>query len=287
MLAQPLPTLLTWLLIGIALALPAALYVGLENLHRISRFWEQPVRISLYLEPSADGAALARRLASRDDVHQARYISQAETLREFKALSGFAEALDSLERNPLPAVVVVEPLASRLAPAKVSALHAQLSSLPGVGRAELDFEWLRRLHQILEIGKRIVALLSALLAASVLLVIGNTIRLAIDNRREEIIVVSLVGGTPAFTRRPFLYSGLWHGAGGGLVALALIAASVRLVREPVAALGGLYGAETQVVGLGWGASLAVLSATAALGVLASWITVARYLHDMRNRDLAL
>ena len=287
MLSQPVPTLLTWLLIGIALALPATLYVGLENLYRISQSWEQPVRISLYLDSEAHGAAIARRLAAREDIHQARFISKIEALREFKALSGFAEALDSLESNPLPAVVVVEPSAERLTPARITQLHAELSVLPHIERAELDFEWLERLHQMLRVGQRLVGLLAVLLAASVLLVIGNTIRLAIDNRREEIIVVSLVGGTSAFTRRPFLYSGLWHGIGGGTTALLLVAVSVQAMRGPIAALSGLYDSEAQVTGLSWNASGLLVAGTALLGILTSWITVARYLHEMRANDIGL
>ncbi len=287
LLSHPLPTLLIWLLIGIALALPAILYVGLDNVQRLSRSWEQPVRISLYMSGDRRGAQLERQLAARADIHQARWISQAQALREFKELSGFADVLDSLEGNPLPTVVTVEPAATHMTPERVATLHAELSQLPGVERVELDFQWLERLHQMLLVGKQIVTLLAALLIASVLLVIGNTIRLAIGSRREEIVIVHLVGATPAFARRPFLYTGFWHGAGGGLAALALIAASVHWASGPITVLGGLYHSEVTVTGLGWNGSLLLLTASAALGVAASWITVMRYLRHMLRGGLEL
>jgi cell division transport system permease protein len=253
----PLATLLTVLVIGITLALPAGLYVALANIRDVSSGWDRGAQISLYLKRDANDASaqrLATRIRSLRSVRSVDYISRDAALAEFRRLSGFGPALNALGSNPLPAVLVVRP-ASGESPAEIELLRADLAGLPGVDLAELDVAWLQRLATILRLAERTVWILAVLLATAVLLIIGNTIRLAVLNRVTEIEVIQLVGGTPAFVRRPFLYYGLFHGLAGGLVAWLLVEGSLLLLSGPARELAALYGSTFALNGLGIGASL--------------------------------
>ena len=181
---------------------------------------------------------LQSELGARDDVRETRVCFPEEALEEFSALSGFADVLASLEDNPLPNLVLVSPqIAGR---SEVAALRADLQGHPEVAEAVLDMEWLQRLNSLMELSRRLVLAVGGLLVAGVVLILGNTIRLAIESRREEIVIVKLVGGSNAFVRRPFLYTGLWYGVGGGVVAAVLVALSLWFLREPVGKLALLY-----------------------------------------------
>ena len=276
----PLAVALTVLVIGIALALPAGLHLVVTNLRAVAGTWESAARISVFLEDDAKARKLAERLAHDDGVARAELITRAEALAEFKAQSGFGGALDMLEENPLPAVVVVTPTAERGTPEAVAALRAELERQAGVELVQMDAQWLERLHAMLELVRRAVVLLAVLFALAVVVVVGNTIRLDIQNRRQEIEVAKLIGATDAWIRRPFLYEGGWYGVLGGLAALALLGVGLWLLRGPVAQLAGLYGSDRGLVGIDLKAALAVLGAGALLGWAGSWLAVARHLDEI-------
>jgi cell division transport system permease protein len=277
----PLATLMTLAVIGITLALPAGLYVLFDNLQRASHGWDAGVQISLFLkqdtsERAAD--ALLNKIRNMPGVVAVQYISRAQALTEFKRLSGFGDALDVLDSNPLPPVLVVRPSASMSAPDRVQTLVQALSRQPGVDLAQLDLEWIKRLHAMLALAQRGVLILAGLLALAVLLIIGNTIRLAILNRRSEIEVIKLIGGTDAFIRRPFLYSGLLQGLLGALAAWLLVGTSLMLLAGPAQDLAGLYGSRFELDGLGLENGLWLLLGGAGLGWLGSRLAVGRHLH---------
>ena len=212
----PLATLLTIAVIGITLALPGGLYLAVDNTRQLARGWEANGQVSLFLKQQmsdADAQKLAEKIRRLPDVKSVSFISRAQALAEFKRHSGFGEALNLLERNPLPAVLVVQP--AQLRPEALAKLTTELGQQAGVDIASLDLDWVRRLHAILEFARRTVAILAGLLGIAVLIIVGNTVRLAVLSRREEIEVTKLVGGTDAFIRRPFLYSGLLQGVLGG------------------------------------------------------------------------
>lgn len=216
-LEQPWSSLLTWMVIGIALALPVGLNVALDNVKTVSDDWDSPAQISLFLTADVSNKAaekLELELASHADISKTALIMKDAALAEFTALTGFTDVLASLEENPLPHLIVVSPV-STLEPAAVSALQQALLARPEIEQAVLDMEWLQRLNSLMELGHRIVLAIGSMLVLGVALILGNTIRLAIENRREEILIVKLVGGSNAFVRRPFLYTGLWYGVGGG------------------------------------------------------------------------
>lgn len=280
----PLASLLTLTVIGITLALPSGLYVMLDNLERLSAGWDRGAQASLFLQrgmTEAGAHKLARQIRALSSVANVDYISREAALAEFKKQSGFGAALNALDSNPLPAVLVVR-LSVADNPAAVESLMATLADLPGVDLAQLDIQWLRRLAALLQLAGRAVAMLAALLSLAVLLIIGNTIRLAVVNRQTEIEIIQLVGGTPGFVRRPFLYAGLLQGLFGGLLAWLLVETGLLLLGGPARELAGLYGSSFALTGLG--AEQGLLLALA--GGLLGWIG-ARLAVDWQLRQSVL
>lgn len=276
---RPFGTLLTALVIGITLALPAGLYGVLAHLDAASSGLKGSLRASLFLKDSLDEAAGRRlhgELARRRGVAQAQYVSRDAALAEFMAHSGFGEALDLLSDNPLPAVIVVTPDA-RLPKAEAEALLDALTRLPEVESARLDREWLERLYAILAVIERLVLLIGAALALAVLVVVANTIRLDIAARREEIIVLKLIGAPNAFIRRPFLYTGVWYGLAGAVLGCLMVVGAGLSLAGPGQALAGLFGFETGPGLLSVDSAFAVFGAGGALGWLAALWTVSRHL----------
>ncbi|GBE48012.1 cell division protein FtsX [bacterium BMS3Bbin12] len=282
----PLTSLMTATVIGIALALPGGLYLLLHNAERLGGGWQESARISLYLKRDVgekQARALAAQLRGRPGVRQVTYISREQGLREFRAASGFGAALDVLKTNPLPAVLVVQPAFSGDGPQAVQGLLEALRKLPQVALAQLDMAWVRRLYALMALAQRGVAILAAMLALAVLLVVGNTIRLDIQSRREQIEVTKLVGGTDAFIRRPFLYSGLWYGLAGGAIAWLLVRAALWLLQGPVQRLALLYHSDFTLTTLGLGPSVALLAGGGLLGLLGSWLAVGQHLAEIEPR----
>ena len=280
------PSVMTWLVIGIALALPVGMLIALDNAHSFSSRLDSPAQLSLFLEPEQPLAAawqLRQTLEERADVASTRLVTKEEALREFQELSGFDDILRHLEENPLPHLIVVSPTDPRMSAGAAANWQSELQALPGAGRAILDMEWVQRLNSLIRLGERVVAAVGLLLTMGALLVVGNTIRLAIENRRREIVVIKLVGGSNAFVRRPFLYTGAAYGLGGGLVAWLVIAATLWQLEEPLRSLALVYQSEFRVQGLGWKGGLRLLLAGAVLGLLGSWLAVSRHLSKIQPR----
>jgi len=281
---KPLASLMTWLVIGIALALPVGLSVALDNARAISDGIDSTARVSLFLVDGTSASragALAEDIEQRDDVTEVAFLSSEEALVEFSQLSGFADVLDSLDDNPLPHVILVEPGVTD--EASVEALRADMLALPEVAQAVLDMAWLQRLNRLMELSRRLVQALGVLLLAGVVLILGNTIRLAIENRRDEIVITKLVGGSNAFVRRPFLYTGLWFGVGGGVVAAILVAVALWAIDGPVAALAASYGSDFELGGLGIMNSLNLVLFGGILGLAGAWLAVSRHLGGIEPR----
>ena len=280
---KPLSSAMTVAVIGIALALPTGLHVILQNLQGVSAGWENTAQMSLFLKEDVSPEAaegLRARLEGMTEIAAVIYITPQQALEEFRSSSGFGDALDSLQDNPLPAVLVVQPRLEFNDPRLLQALRKRLQALPQVDMAQLDMEWIERLFAIMDIGRRGVLILGVLLSLAVLLIVGNTIRLAIQNRREEIEVQKLIGATDAFIRRPFLYNGFWHGLFGAMTAWLLVSVSLALLSGPVSRLSLLYDGTRTLSGLGFFATLALLLAGVLLGLLGAWVAVGRNLREI-------
>ncbi|MCC6207716.1 MAG: ABC transporter permease, partial [Gammaproteobacteria bacterium] len=240
---NPVAGAMTVAVIGIALALPTGMHVVLKNVQALSSGWENSAQISLFLRKDLREERLRRltsELKAMPEVAVVTYVSPDEALREFQRISGFGDAVNALQQNPLPGVLIVQPALAASAPAAVEGLLAHLRGHPDVELAQLDMEWIKRLYAMMEIARRGVAVLASVLALAVLLIVGNTIRLAIQSRRDEIEVQKLIGATDAFIRRPFLYSGFWHGVLGAVIAWLLVNISLWALSAPVARLSSLY-----------------------------------------------
>lgn len=286
LLESPFSSLMTWLVIGVAMALPVGLSVALENARSVSSNWDSPAQISLFLraEMSEEAALrLQETLDERADVGNTLFVGRDEALHEFKELSGFGDVLRNLDDNPLPNLIIVSPVQEQPNAEVAQKLQADLANIPGVDRAVLDMEWVQRLNSLMALSRRLVMALGLILALGVLLVIGNTIRLAIENRRDEIIIIKLVGGSDPFVRRPFLYTGLWYGLGGAVIAWSVIALTLWWLQAPLATLALLYQSSFVLQGLGAWGGLQLLLAGTLLGLVGAWLAVARHLRGVQPR----
>lgn len=278
-----LATLLTTLVIGIALALPACLHLLIANAQTATGNWNRAVDLSVYMKiPTAvdEVRRIADKLRQRRDVADVEVLTADEALKEFRRDSGFGPAIDALTSNPLPHSLIVHPRGEYATAAHLEDLAADIRAEPSVDMVQLDTAWVNRLQAILEAVRRAVILTAAFLAIGVMAIVGNTIRLDIQNRRAEIEVTKLVGGSDAFVRRPFLYSGVWYGVGGALIAWLLTAVVVGALREPINRIAGLYGSGFQIAGLGPEPTLILLGAGVVLGWLGSYVAASRHLRDI-------
>jgi len=277
---QPLASLMTFMVIGIALALPASLYVLLKNIEQVSTQWDDVAQISLFLkENTSDKQAqkLTSELKAWPEIIAVSYQSASQSLEEFRQLSGLGSLLDTLPSNPLPGVVIVQPDSKGLQADAIARLLSRLEALADVEQAQLDMEWLQRLRSLYETGQRGISILGLLLSLSVLLVIGNTIRLAILNQQSEIRVIKLVGGTDTFIRRPFLYTGFWYGVLGGLVAWITLLMTMGLINGPINDLASQYNSQFSLMWLS-GSMMLILPFTGMLlGIMGAWLAVGRHL----------
>lgn len=276
---SPAPSTVTAAVIGIALALPAGFLGLLDNVEAVTAQWRSGWQASLFLErdlPEASQRKLADAIHERDDVKAVTRLSREEALAEFRRHSDFDRALELLEKNPLPPVLIVEPHRD-LDPDATGALMDDFANRPEVERVRLDRRWVQRLHAFMDLAERGIWLITALLGMTVVLVVGNTIRLDIESRREEIVISKLIGGTDAFVRRPFLYAGLGYGIAGGVLAIVLVEGGRWILAGPVNRLATLYDSGFRLDGIGPSGIGTLLAAGALLGLLGSWLAVTRHL----------
>jgi len=278
-----LATTLTILVIGIALALPACLHLLVANAQIATGNWNRAVDLTVFLKrpTSAEEARrTAERIRQRRDVAEVQLILADEALKEFRRGSGFGDAIDALNENPLPHTIVVRPAAAYTNTANLQSLAADVRALPSVEVVQLDTAWVNRLNAILEAFQRGLILAAAVLGLGVMVIVGNTIRLDIQNRRDEIEVTKLVGGSDAFVRRPFLYNGFWYGLGGAATAWVITLVALAVLREPISRLAGLYGSSFELGALGPEDTAILLGSGIALGWLGSYIAATRHLRKI-------
>ncbi len=279
---SPMSSILTMAVLAIALALPGGLYILSQNMLSLSMHWDTDARISLFLTRDVsdeEGRALSQQLAKNPGMKHVDFLSRADALEEFRQMTTFQEALEHIAENPLPAVILITP-ASSLSPQALDRLRQELLANPQVELAQLDLEWIKRLKGIIEMIQRAILIVAAILAIAVILVVGNTIRLEIENRREEIVITKLFGATHSYIRRPFLYDGFWFGLMGGLLASALISAALWLLNEPVDRLISLYESNFTPVYPGIIFVISITLAGGLLGYLGAWTAVTQHLYKI-------
>ncbi len=280
-LRRPWATLLTIGVMGVALALPLGLGLTLENLRHFTGSVEQSREIDLFLKPEIEVArarALAVELRGRGDVAKVEVRTPEQGLAEFRARSGLGDAIGALEENPLPSLLIVTPGKDD------ASLVAALERLPETGLLQHDAAWRQRLHGWLGFGERLAWVLAALFGLGALLVVGNTVRLDIQSRREEIGVLQLLGATDGFIRRPFIYLGAWYGLAAGALALGLLAAAAYALRAPLHALAQSYGSGFALSGLDPLRAAGFLLAATVIGWLGAWLVTGHFLRQTRPTE---
>jgi cell division transport system permease protein len=282
----PLATTFTVVVIAIALTLPTALSLAIISVRAATGDFASAVNINVYFKQdvSLDKARqLAASLRQRSGVADVEVVSADEALQIFQESSGFGGALEALGENPLPHALTVRPEAAATDATQMESLRRHIAAWPEVELVQLDSEWVQRLNAILDLLRGVVVGAALLLGLGVLAIIGNTVRLEIFNRRAEIEVTKLVGGSDAFVRRPFLYTGLYYGLAGGLVATLLVLLGLGLLNQPVARLAESYGSTFRLLVPGLREVGVLLGAGALLGLLGAAIAAARHLARITPR----
>jgi cell division transport system permease protein len=271
------------------MVLRIGLFVTLNNLRGIDLRAEDWGSITVFLRPGVSeqqAVELTDRISARPDA-SASAVSPQQGLEEFRTASGFGQALDVLESNPLPWVLLVQPEVHKGEELSTvaEALASWLASLQEVDSIQLDYKWLQRLAGLLGLGNALVTILSVMFSLAVLVVIANTIRMDVANRADEIEVLSLVGAGDGFIRQPFLYSGFWYGFMGAVLALVLLQICILYLQAPLENLLDAYGNEFRIAPLNLSQTGVVLLSGAVLGLLGAWVSVERYLRVLRRGGL--
>ena len=277
----PLAYAMTAAVIGVALAPPATIAIALTNTDQVTERWEGVATLTAFMELGADRATVA---ATADAFRLVRAVDRVDittpqyALDEHRIMAGDNGVLDALgETNPLPWVLLISVRQDAAKSKSIAALAEELSQKPSVEFVDFDLRWITRLNAIMSLGIRISWVVALVLAFAVLLVIGNTIRLEIEHKRNEIEVLKLIGATHAFIRRPFLYTGVWYGLFGALFAGCVVLVALTAVKGPVEDLANAYGSSFELLWPGVLPTISLLMVGAALGVLGAWLSVSQYL----------
>ncbi len=274
------------LVIAIALTLPTALALAIISVRDATGDFATAVNVSVFFKKdvSLDKARqLADSLRQRSGVASVTLVSSDDALKAFRDRSGFGKAVDALGENPLPHSLEVQPDAGATDPDQMDSLRRYIEAWPEVDLVQLDSQWVQRLNAILDLLREVVLGAAVLLGLGVLAIIGNTVRLEIFNRRAEIEVTKLVGGSNAFVRRPFLYTGLYYGLGGALVATLLVVLGLTLLNGPVSRLAASYGSAFRLMTPGLREVGELLALGALLGLIGAAVAVARHLARVEPR----
>ncbi len=279
----PLATIMTVAVLGISITLPGVLYILVKNTEAVTENWQKAAEISLFLKQdvtSAEANQLVTRLSLRPEIKEVKYISADDALQEFVLLSGLGDAIEYLETNPLPSVVTVSPTQRHATPRAAENLVMELKKEREVESGSVDIEWLERLNASMSFAKDIVYALSLLLLIAVVLIIGNTIRLNILNKRDEIVVMKLVGATDAFIHRPFLYTGFWYGLLGGVVAWFCITVLLVWLGFTLQKVFNTFNVELDITGLDISALVTMMLVSIIMGLLGSFLSVRKHVRSI-------
>lgn len=279
----PVASVMTILVMGLSLTLPATLHIIVKNVQSINVEWDSASEISLILKEGLSEQQISsaiRRISAYDEVSKLRYISKEDAVEEFRELSGFGEALSYLEFNPLPASFIVTPSNHYRQAEAAKNLLLKLEKEREVDFGKLDIDWLTRLNALVDLLRESVLTVAILLLVSVVLIIGNTIRLSIISRREEIEVMKLVGATEGFIQRPFVYTGIWYGVLGGLVAFIVVTFVIWWMQSALTDISGLYVGDFELQGLSFAEFGYLLLIASVLGFSGAFWSVHRHVKEI-------
>lgn len=283
--ATPFTSIMTIAVLAISMALASGFYIMVINVQQLTANLESSNQISLFLhdDVSTNSAAeLANNIRQNPNVQTVKIISKEQALAEFKTYSGFGAAIDVLDNNPLPIVLQVLPKNSLQDKQELERLFKTVEKFKEVDYAQVDMQWVERLQSIVEVARCGTALFSFMIGIGVLFIIGNTIRLELHNRRDEVMISKLVGATNGFIRRPFLYTGFWIGFISGISAWFINAILMLILRQPVEKLSGLYEGDLHLVFLSFTETVELLTVASFLGIFSSWAVLIVQLRHTRS-----
>ncbi|MDX3773224.1 permease-like cell division protein FtsX [Chromatiaceae bacterium AAb-1] len=277
----PSASMLTIGVLGVSLTLPATLHLLVKNVDQISDSFTQAAEISLFIKEGTSTTqinSLQTILQADPEIAQVRHISKQQAMEEFRQVSGFGAALNYLADNPLPDVLLVLPKNTSAAAAQ--ALQQRLSRERIIEFGKLDIDWLTRLDAVVSLLQQAVIVIAVLLLGAVLLIIGNTIRLSIMNKKDEIEVMKLVGATDAFIQRPFLYTGVWFGVFGGLLAFLIVEAMLLWLQGAIVDVTSLYESHFRLMALSFTEFTGLILIAVLLGLTGSYLSVRRHIQGI-------
>jgi cell division transport system permease protein len=275
---------MTIAVLAIAISLASGFYIVVANLQQLTGSLEASNQISLFLREEVSNSSadkLADSIRQNPNVQQVTVITKEQALQEFEAHSGFGDALKALEENPLPIVIHVVPKNTLQRSLELANLHETLKQFVEVDFAQMDMEWVKRLQSFMEVARRGGMLLSLLLGVAVLFIAGNTIRLELHNRREEVVIAKLVGATHAFIQRPFLYGGFWLGFLSGVAAWFIVTIMLLILRQPIEKLSGLYDGSFQLMFLNYTETFTLLAISSLLCIVGAWVVLCYQLQQLK------
>ena len=280
-------TLANIMVIAIALALPAAFYLAIQNISDASRGLGESTQLTVFLQTDVNQSSaekLSKKIRQRVDITDVNIISKEQGLNELKDYSGFGETITALAENPLPIVLQIQPIDQLSSTSELNQLMAELRQFPEVDIVQLDLMLVKRLQSIVNIGQRVVWILGLLFCLAVIFIVGNTIRLELQMRHDELEITKLMGATNRFVRRPFLYTGAWLGFFGSMIACIIVAVIYTAIQSPANQLSGLYESAFQLNFLTASELMMLLLAGVGTGVLGAWMSASRHLQRIDAFD---
>jgi cell division transport system permease protein len=282
--ATPFTSIMTIAVLAISIALASGFYIMVINVQQLTANLETSNQISLFLKDEVStkkATDLADNIQQNPSVQTVKMITKEQALAEFKTYSGFGSAIDFLEKNPLPIVLQVLPKNTLKDKQALENLFKTVEQFSEVDYAQVDMQWVERLQSMIEVARCGTALLSFIISIGVLFIIGNTIRLELHNRCDEVMIAKLVGATNSFIRRPFLYTGFWIGFISGVSAWFIVAVLMLILRQPVEKLSGLYEGDFHLIFLSFTETLELLVIASLLGIFSSWVVLLFQLRHTR------
>jgi cell division transport system permease protein len=282
--ASPFTSTMTIAVLAIAISLASGFYILVVNLQQLTGSLETSNQISLFLREDVSDAhanKLAGNIRQNPNVQSVKLITREQGLAEFQTYSGFGAAINALENNPLPIVLQVLPKNSLEDKQALENLLKGFQQTAEVDFAQVDLQWVERLQSIMAVARLFAILLNLMLGLAVLFIIGNTIRLELHNRHDEVVIAKLVGATNSFIQRPFLYSGFWIGFISGVTAWFIVTVLMLILRQPVEKLSGLYEGGFHLLFLSFTDTLALIFISSALGILGSWSVLIYQLRQLK------
>ena len=281
---SPFTTLMTVLVLAITVSLSGSFYLLVSNAQQLTGNLESSNQLSLFLKTDVSDSAgkkLAEKIAKNSLVEHVKVITKSQAMAEFKIYSGFGDALNALDSNPLPTVIQVLPKNTLEDELSIKKLMVEFKQQPQIEFVQMDTQWIKRLQTIMQLAGRGVTLLNALLAIAVIFITGNTIRLELQNRREEVLIAKLVGATHSFVQRPFVYTGFWLGCFAGLLAWLIITIMMLVLQSPVEKLSMLYNGAFELLFLSFSETFLLIALSSSLGVLGAWIVLHYQLRQIK------